>query len=133
MYKHDARCAYCGDISTDNEHVIPYSYVTKIPKSMRGRRKKDSHHGKNPNIVRSCRECNSLASNFVFNSFLEKKKYICERVKRRHRKVINCPEWTDEEIEEQDFFLKRYLVHFMLAKKRIEIRIENLEKPCVIE
>ncbi len=129
VYKYEYNCAYCGDISTDDEHIVPFSFSRVIGKTKKGVRLDKRVN----NLVRSCKECNSLASNFVFDSFLKKKEYILEAVTRRHRKIINSPSWTDSEIDEMEGFMKSNIVYLMLSKKRLEIRLENLRKPEIIE
>lgn len=90
-------CAYCGLLATDREHVTPRAWIEKckslkssgvdveIPKEI---------------IVPSCRECNLVASDRIFESFQEKRKYIREKIYKRHKKHITQELWRDEEIDE---------------------------------
>ena len=75
-------CAYCGSPATDREHVVP--------KSFRG----------NNDTVPSCRECNLLAGDNVFDSFGEKRDFIRQKVEYRYRELISAPVWTQGEIDE---------------------------------
>ena len=62
-------CAYCSDIATEVDHVIPFSF---------------SNCDEDWNLVASCSECNSIAHNLVFRTMGEKSSYI--RSKRQGRK-----------------------------------------------
>jgi len=57
-------CFYCGDYANEVEHIIPFSYLFS------GRAHDPS------NLVASCRWCNAIASNKIFNHAEEKKEYI---------------------------------------------------------
>jgi 5-methylcytosine-specific restriction endonuclease McrA len=66
-------CAYCGDLATDCDHVIPASYGGKSTPD---------------NLVACCRWCNAKLSNRYFEDGVDgKKAYIREHFQRKFRKV----------------------------------------------
>ena len=67
-YIDDHHCAYCGEYADTKDHIIPYSF------NHSGKRRADM--GDSDNLVPCCRECNSIASNLVFDDFYKKKDYI---------------------------------------------------------
>ena len=68
-------CGYCGDPASEVDHIIPYSYVQKHD---------------DENLVGACSICNRIASNKVFDGFIEKQSYILEeRKKERWIEAIN--------------------------------------------
>lgn len=70
-------CVYCGDPASEIDHILPRSYAL------------DNSDG---NLVASCRWCNLIASNKVFDNFEAKKIYILsERKKLKWR--TRTPEW----------------------------------------
>ena len=68
----DVVCVYCGEIATEVDHVVPWSYT---------------HCNDYDNLVGSCKLCNKLASNIVFPNFDIKREYI--RKKRGTRKYLS--------------------------------------------
>lgn len=74
-------CVYCGEEATVVDHIIPWDWL----------------HNDDPiNLVAACQDCNSMASDKVFDSLFDKAAYIRARrnlpkwVKRRkERKIIN--------------------------------------------
>lgn len=85
LKRDDYICQYCFEGATEIDHIIPYSY---IPCNL------------DENLVASCGECNRLASNMVFDSFLDKYMYIKRRREqrgiRRHSLVVSIKPIMDE-------------------------------------
>jgi hypothetical protein len=67
----DIWCVYCGDVATEVDHVVPYSW---------------DHCNDMDNLVGACRRCNSLASNKIFPDFDAKKEYILYKISHRRNK-----------------------------------------------
>lgn len=59
--KHNGECVYCGDYAAVLDHVNPHRN--------RGRGTRD-------NLVPACQKCNGAASDWVFDTFDEKKRYV---------------------------------------------------------
>ena len=112
-------CAYCKALATDREHVVPFSFLHS------GKR----NYNNNDLIVPSCKECNSLSGNEVFENFWEKKQYIHKRLSLKYKTIIKSSDWTDKEINEMKGELKRLVVFTEELKKLLRIRLENLENP----
>lgn len=117
-------CAYCGVVATEDEHVIPYSYIAPYTS-----KKRRNPRGGISVIVRSCRSCNSIAGPKVFDNFWEKKQFIAERLATKNSRLLNSPDWTDSDINALSGKLKRHVFASQFKKKLIRIRLENLEKP----
>jgi hypothetical protein len=121
------KCAYCGVYGDHREHVIPISFLSISRKSLA-----DRNYIKN-NLVRSCSECNLCANSIVFENFWEKKRYISEWVQNRYRNLLYSPDWKDEEIEELQGQLKRFIKSCKTMKEFIKARIDNLNKPEICQ
>lgn len=121
------KCAYCGVYADSRDHIIPISFFSI------GRPSNYASHYKVNNIVKCCNECNTLASNTVFNTFLEKKEYLLDRVGDRYYSLLNSPDWKQEEIDELAGTLKKTVENSRAAKEFIKYRIENLKIPHIHE
>lgn len=77
-------CQYCGGDANSVDHIIPWSH---------------SHSNAAFNLVAACYICNSVASNKVFDTFLEKKNHIItRRLQMLSRMAV--PIWTRAEVDE---------------------------------
>lgn len=121
--KYGVHCGYCGAYGEHRDHIIPSSFFGN---------KKTFKFAKD-NIIKACLECNTLASNKVFEDFMEKKQYIANKVEKRYSKVLNSPEWTDEEINELEYPLKDIISETENFRRYIKIRIENLNSIEIYE
>lgn len=108
-------CMYCGDPADQREHVIPYSYS-----------------GDNTAIVWSCRECNLLASDYLFETIEDKGRFINERLKAKYEKILNIPQWCDDELEELDGNMKCNVLGMIEVQKWIRKRINWKVNPSVL-
>lgn len=54
-------CVYCGDIATVVDHILPWDW---------------NHNDDFINLVASCSDCNSIASDKIFSGLIEKAAYI---------------------------------------------------------
>lgn len=113
-------CYYCGQPATDLEHVIPRSVLRKLSGSpgvkqelIRGR----------VLTVRSCHECNMLVGASVQETLIERKEYLKDRLRKRYRKLLDTPDWTDEEIAELGDGLRRHIHAQETLKATIRARI----------
>ena len=104
-------CTYCGLPASDDEHVLPQTYVSRFT----------DLHGVLPEkllIVPSCRECNVLAGRAVFQTIQEKRHYIHGKLQKRYRAVLEIPAWSESELSELSPALAQY-VRLGLERKAI--------------
>ena len=99
-------CAYCGDIATDTEHVVP------------------RRAGLPTYTVPSCRECNLFAGGNLFQSFREKAEHIRNRRSRKYYKLLRIPEWTDDELHDLKGNTRRRVVSLNEARELIQDQLE---------
>lgn len=88
----DVACVYCGDRATDSEHVVPWSWFSKVVDS------RDETLW--TWLVPACSECNGLASDQMFPSPVAKRRYIRERLRARYHFAFLGEPWTAEEMAE---------------------------------
>lgn len=113
------KCYYCGDDAETKDHIIPISYYYS---GKREGRHLTAKYGKE-NLIDCCKECNSLASNKVFNNVEAKKEYIQDKIWNKYKKIINMPEWTDEELNELEGYLRKSIKIKILARRWILNRV----------
>jgi hypothetical protein len=113
------KCAYCGEDANTVDHIIPVSYYYS---GKRSGLHLTSEYGKE-NLADCCQECNYLASNKVFDSLEEKRKYIQEKLTIKYKKIINSPFWNDDEIKEMGYKFKKEIKIQQLSRKWILNRI----------
>jgi hypothetical protein len=114
------KCFYCGEDADTKDHIIPVSFYYS---GKRKGRHLTSEYGKE-NLISSCRECNSIAGNKVFDDVYEKKDFIQQRLKFKYKKVINLPFWSEEEIKEMGSSLRKDIRIEQLARKWVLNRID---------
>lgn len=119
FYRDCYTCQYCGEKATVIDHIIPYSYGGS-----------DSEK----NLLASCLLCNLLASNCIFPSLEDKKKFILKRRKdinidnkRRYSVCVECWKRYPFGEENSTFFLCPYCEKKDLRKHKNEERSENIE------
>lgn len=99
-------CFYCGEPASDAEHVYPRSVFKE-----RGFK------------VYSCRECNCLASDTIFETIEEKQYYIKTKLTNKYEALLDSAEWSDKEIQELSGSLKRKIKGFKKAQDIIKSRL----------
>jgi hypothetical protein len=109
-------CAYCGMPAETEDHVIPITFYQAGMDAIQMSHWRFS-------LVPACRECNVLASNFVFDTVSKKRRFIQERLKCRYRKILAIPFWDEDEIESLSEDFARYVKHGLKLKEIISRRI----------
>lgn len=82
-------CAYCGEPASHVEHVVPWAVHAAWPTM-----------DLPCQLVPACAECNYIAKAHNFDSPIEKRRFIQERLRRRYASVLRMPDWNDEELSE---------------------------------
>jgi len=90
----DTPCYYCGDQATTIDHTIPLIFIHQITNEQR-KIMEDK-------LVRvpACRECNGFLGSKVFATLEERKFYVKTRIYKKHKKDIELPDWTTEELKQ---------------------------------
>lgn len=99
LCKESRSCFYCGELATEDEHVVPRRCQTETW------------------IVRSCKECNSMAGGEPFASVVDKIVYIRDKRRKKYSRLLSIPEWTLEEIEEMGHNMRVAIKASMIAKE----------------
>lgn len=106
----DYLCFYYGNYACSKDHIPPVSYP-------------DDFKEENRIIVRSCLLCNSLLGNKYLLTFLERFDYLLIKYQKRFKKILEMPDWTQDEIEEITGSLKRKVILDLKKKKAVEQKL----------
>lgn len=106
-------CVYCGSVEEHRDHVVPLVV----------RRSGLPWDHALPDTVPACAECNQIASGHLFRSVEEKRTYIREHLEARHRRLLDLPEWTDEERAELGTELARSLGEREARRDQVRLRL----------
>lgn len=109
-------CVYCGDWFQCRDHVIPVSWAQVY---------RDS---KEDQIVHCCTLCNTLAGDFVAFSVIQKANHLAMKYRKKFRKVLRFPNWSDKELEELDYGLKGFVLQQINERLLMEAKLENLDR-----
>lgn len=117
------RCYYCGDIASTVDHVVPQSMlrtlrdlgdeaVTAVLVRF-GRRL----------TVPACRECNLVLSNSYQDTLAKRKAECKKRLRRRYKKLLRMPDWTDTELARLDGWMQDYVIRSLVHRDIIRRRL----------
>jgi len=113
-------CIYCGQRANSRDHVIP----------KRMREVLELRYGPNwgrffdvPNTVPACLECNQIAGAKLFPTISAKRRYIQKRLEVKYKKLLEAPDWEDDEISELGYSLKIYIQNIQIAKDIMRERL----------
>ena len=75
--------------------------------------------------VDACHECNCLLGASPPWTIHERKKKIKEKLKKRYRKYMKLPDWTDQEMEglDEKSVLRKYVHEGMILKRATQQRL----------
>lgn len=108
------RCVYCGLDATDRDHLVPVSFL-------RNGKRKGVFEAQE--TVPSCRECNSLLGNNVFDTFEDRLDYVQKRINDKYGDILRQVDWSESEIAEMGYNFRVPLKAVMLAKKITKLRL----------
>ena len=108
-------CMYCGERADNVEHVFPKTYF-----------------GEQTQKVWACSECNGLAGAKIFDSILEKRSYIQERLRWRYRGFLEMPDWCQEEMDELGPSMLTEIKKGMRIKRWIVKRLNYQKNPVAL-
>ena len=87
-------CYYCGMPCDGDDHVTPKAVLAMMPDPE-----------SNPVRARTftvpcCRECNSILGSKVFETLVQRKRALKERLRHKYVKYLRIPEWSPSELDE---------------------------------
>ncbi len=110
-------CAYCGDMAQAWDHVFPHCADAAGYKRQWNR-----------GVLPCCHDCNSRLSSSIFETLTDRLAHLAGLVRRKYKKLLSGPEWTDEDIEEMGPGLRSAMRTARLQRKLVEARLWFLER-----
>lgn len=107
-------CTYCGIAANGLDHIIPVLYNNVSRKS--------ASYAKHL-VVPCCNECNISLTSFYLPSIAERAEYLLELYKVKYKKLLNRPDWSDEELEEIGDTLRRKIKANAKLKENLNQRL----------
>jgi 5-methylcytosine-specific restriction endonuclease McrA len=121
-WEDDESCYYCGEIANTVDHVIPKSLLDKI-NSLEDEEVAQELKSKRKLTVPACKECNCVLSNSFQRSLQERKTHLKKRLRRRYKKLLEMPNWAEDELKEIGPNLRHYILAGISKKESIERRL----------
>ena len=108
-------CSYCGDPADSLDHFIPH--IRNRTHSLKSFKRSE--------VIPSCRECNTLLGEKLFESIGGRAGYLHTKYQTRYSKIISMPEWGNEELEELGYNLRSMVEQEIKTKKDVLRRVEH--------
>jgi NMD protein affecting ribosome stability and mRNA decay len=109
-------CYYCGQISDTVDHVLPQSVEQALANSGLTTTIQSE-------LVSCCRECNCLLGNRPPWTKYARKQKIKTMLRKRYKKLLASPNWTEEELLELGHELKSSVLALQAEKALVKRRI----------
>src|ERR1044072_2593632 len=118
-------CLYCGVLPDRHEHVVPVQYFAPS-------KRKGQLHSKGI-VAPSCEECNALLGDHMFPTICERISYVNERLASRYRKVLDFPEWSEDELEDVAKGMADHIRANLRQKAHVQKRLTWIYSTSLIE
>jgi len=127
----DYPCFYCGVPSNSVDHFVPQSYLSIIRMFLdttpEGNEKVKNVYEKtilSQELIPACRDCNSRASDGVFDTPDDKKSFVKAKLRKKFERILELPYWSDGDIKELDYELQQTVLGAISQKNHIEKRLK---------
>jgi len=110
-------CTYCGMRASCLDHVLPFSYSSPIDERTRSSYSKSD-------CVPACKECNGLLSNLMYITVADRAMYLVGRLTEKNKKLLDSPDWSEEDYEELSGRLLEHVKSLQTKKKILKARID---------
>ena len=117
-------CYYCGIVADSTDHVIPRATIKTLQTLDDKSIKQLLQHPNRVTTVDACCECNSLLGASYQNTLAERKSELKKRLRRKYKKVLQTPDWTDEELSKLGYTLQTYITHCLYLKEILKKRLK---------
>jgi hypothetical protein len=113
-------CTYCGILSDTVDHIPPTSIRPMLVDL--------GLSAQYPFIVvRACRECNCALGDRALWTVEQRKEYIARWLRRRYRRYLAIPEWSQEALQALEYPLREMTIHGLAVKSLVLARIARAE------
>lgn len=128
-------CYYCGLPSDGMDHALPQSLEATI------RNYGWPEFAKLVTFIMyavpACQECNSALGKKIFATLEERRNYIKQRLKRKHKRLLGSPDWEQLEIDKLGAGLRQFVDnrqrYKLLVKERLSWREPLKRKEKIVQ
>jgi 5-methylcytosine-specific restriction endonuclease McrA len=116
-------CTYCGLPADTEDHIVPMSLLARIEGLSTDVRAEIL--AELPMLIRvyACRQCNSVLGNRVYRGIVDRRDAVKDYLRRKHKRLLKSPDWTDEEIDQLGYTLRDHVKNRMELKKVVKARL----------
>lgn len=109
-------CVYCGVIAGTKDHLLPRTWTGEAVR-------------RHVLVVPACGECNSYISDRYAPSITERRKLAHKAIIHRKRRILNIPDWSDDEMAELGPTLRSTIQKGIHDKRLTQARLNWPEDP----
>jgi len=115
-------CYYCGILTSGIDHVIPKAIlqyfdntdISKLQPIIKNRIL----------TIPCCTECNHLLGANYQRTLKERKLFLKQKLRKRYKKILNLPNWNENEIKELKSHLQQFVRKGIEEKRIIKERLK---------
>lgn len=105
-------CYYCGRPATDAEHVVSQALASMLDR--------DDMPDLGVDIVPACHQCNGMLGARFYETLAKRKEAGKEYLRRKYQRLVEMPQWTDQEIADlADGRLRQYVLESIVAQEEV--------------
>lgn len=113
-------CLYCGQSADTKDHMLPIAIAARIDWDAPG--VWDRHKSKLVTVP-CCKSCNCIAGDRVFETLLEKRRYIQAMLREKNIKHLRTVQWDDDELEQLGKNMRSAVISAQRKREELEARI----------
>ena len=110
-------CYYCGQPADSVDHVTPRTIMAMLPEGV------DNPVMARTETVIACSECNKALGSRFYETLADRKAAAQEHIRRKYRRYLYMPNWTEDEIETLGPSLQGYIKRAIAIKKLTRMRL----------
>lgn len=111
-------CVYCGEPAEVRDHALPVAYTRAVSPAEAERAMMVT--------VPACFSCNAILGARVFDSLSARAQYVGEYLARKHRRLLDGPVWSADEIANLGPTLRGGVVARQDKRKAVAARIAQI-------
>jgi hypothetical protein len=96
------------------DHVPPVVFASSVTTSLK------------KYLVPCCKECNCISYTQVFLSVDHKRVWLKAKIASRYKKILNSPDWSEEDLADMEDTLRLSIISMALYKKGIQRRLDYI-------
>lgn len=113
-YNWPEACVYCGDVYTDQDHLLPRTWTGKGQRYITP-------------TVPACGQCNRILSDHFIPRIHERAAHILHKLRTKYRRELSIKKWEAEELKDMSYKLRLKVEAAEEIRNALRSRVEVLE------